>query len=215
MLKASHALCNFNVPLLGVNLGHLGFLADIPTENISKNMDDILSGDYVEDVRFLLDGQVIRNNECIFEDYALNDIVIQKWNIAHLLELKTYIDGAFVHKHRSDGMIVSSPTGSTAYALAGGGPILQPSLDALLLVPICPHSLTNRPIVIDGKSSIEVVVSTREIDNSRLAIDGEVKLELAPNDHIRITKKDKSIKLIHPPEHDQFHILREKLNWST
>lgn len=215
MLKASHALCDFNVPLLGVNLGHLGFLADIPTENISKNMDDILSGDYVEDVRFLLDGQVIRNNECIFEDYALNDIVIQKWNIAHLLELKTYIDGTFVHKHRSDGMIVSSPTGSTAYALAGGGPILQPSLDALLLVPICPHSLTNRPIVIDGKSSIEVVVSTREIDNSRLAIDGEVKLELAPNDRIRITKKDKSIKLIHPPEHDQFHILREKLNWST
>ena len=215
MLKASHALCDFNVPLLGVNLGHVGFLADIPTENISKNMDDILSGNYVEDVRFLLEGQVIRDSESIFEDYALNDIVIQKWNIAHLLELKTYIDGTFVHTHRSDGMIVSSPTGSTAYALAGGGPIVQPSLDALLLVPICPHSLTNRPIVIDGKSSIEVVVSTRDIDNSRLAIDGEVKFELAPNDRVKIIKKDKKIKLIHPPEHDQFHILREKLNWST
>jgi NAD+ kinase len=215
MLKASHALSDFNVPLLGVNLGHVGFLADISADNISKNMDEILNGNYVEDIRFLLNGQVFRNSKCIYEDYALNDIVIQKWNIGHLLELKTYIDGTFVHTHRSDGMIVSSPTGSTAYALAGGGPIVQPSLDALLLVPICPHSLTNRPIVVDGKSSIEVVVTTREIDSARLAIDGEVRLELASNDRIRVNKKDKSIKLIHPPEHDQFHILREKLNWST
>ena len=112
-------------------------------------------------------------------------------------------------------MIVSSPTGSTAYALAGGGPVVQPSLDAMLLVPICPHSLTNRPIVVDGKSSIEVVVTTREIDNARLAIDGEVLLELTSDLSIKGHKKDKSIKLIHPPEHDQFHILREKLNWST
>ena len=145
----------------------------------------------------------------------MNDIVIQKWNIAHLLELKTYINGTFVLTHRSDGMIVSSPTGSTAYALAGGGPVVQPELDALLLVPICPHSLTNRPIVIDGDSSVEVVVTTRESDNARLAIDGEVKLELASNDRVKVSKKNKSIKLIHPPEHDQFHILREKLNWST
>ena len=215
MLKATHALCNFNVPLLGVNLGHVGFLADIPADNISKNMDEILNNNYVEDIRFLLSAQVFRNNKCIYEDYALNDIVIQKWNIAHLLELETYINSSFVHKHRSDGMIVSSPTGSTAYALAGGGPIVQPSLDALLLVPICPHSLTNRPIVVDGKSSIEVVVTTREIDNARLAIDGEVRLELTSDDSIKVHKKDKSIKLIHPPEHDQFHILREKLNWST
>jgi NAD+ kinase len=215
MLKASHALSDFNVPLLGVNLGHVGFLADISADNISKNMDEILNGNYVEDIRFLLNGQVFRNSKCIYEDYALNDIVIQKWNIGHLLELKTYIDGTVVHTHRSDGMIISSPTGSTAYALAGGGPIVQPSLDALLLVPICPHSLTNRPIVVDGKSSIEVVVTTREIDSARLAIDGEVRLELASNDRIRVNKKDKSIKLIHPPEHDQFHILREKLNWST
>ena len=203
------------MPLLGVNLGHIGFLADIPADNISKNMDEILNNNYVEDIRFLLSAQVFRNNKCIYEDYALNDIVIQKWNIAHLLELETYINGSFVHKHRSDGMIVSSPTGSTAYALAGGGPIVQPSLDAMLLVPICPHSLTNRPIVVDGKSSIEVVVTTREIDNARLAIDGEVRLELTSDDSIKVHKKDKSIKLIHPPEHDQFHILREKLNWST
>ena len=178
-------------------------------------MDEILNNNYVEDIRFLLSAQVFRNNKCIYEDYALNDIVIQKWNIAHLLELETYINGSFVHKHRSDGMIVSSPTGSTAYALAGGGPVVKPSLDAMLLVPICPHSLTNRPIVVDGKNSIEVIVTTREIDNARLAIDGEVRLELTSDDSIKVHKKDKSIKLIHPPEHDQFHILREKLNWST
>ncbi len=214
MLMASHILCDFNVPLLGINLGHVGFLSDIPADDIANSMDEILNGHYVEDVRFLLNGQVFRDGECTFEGYALNDIVIQKWNIARLVELKTYINGAFVHTHRSDGMIVSSPTGSTAYALAGGGPVVHPSLDALLLVPICPYSLTNRPIVVDGNSHIEIVVSTREVDQARLTFDGEIKLELAPNDRVRVKKKNKKIRLIHPPGHDQFHILREKLHWS-
>lgn len=214
MLMAAHILCDFDVPLLGVNLGHVGFLADIPADDIANSMDEILNGHYVEDVRFLLRGQVFRNDECVCEDYAFNDVVIQKWNIARLVELETYINKAFVHTHRSDGMIISSPTGSTAYALAGGGPVVHPSLDALLLVPICPYSLTNRPIVVDGNSCIEVVVGTRENDHARLTFDGEIKLELAPGDRIRVQKKDKKIRLIHPPEHDQFHILREKLHWS-
>lgn len=215
MLMASHILCDFDVPLLGINLGHVGFLADIPADDIANSMDEILNGHYVEDVRFLLRGQVFRDEKCVYESYAFNDIVIQKWNIARLVELETYINGSFVHTHRSDGLILSSPTGSTAYALAGGGPVVHPSLDALLLVPICPHSLTNRPIVVDGNSCIEVVVGTREIDHARLTFDGEIKLELAPSDRIRVKKKDKKIRLIHPPEHDQFHILREKLHWST
>ena len=214
LLMASHMLCDFNVPLLGVNLGHVGFLADIPADDIANSMEEILNGHYIEDVRFLLRGQVFRDGECVYEGYALNDIVIQKWNIARLVELETYINGAFVHTHRSDGMIVSSPTGSTAYALAGGGPVIHPSLDALLLVPICPYSLTNRPIVVDGNSHIEVVVGTRELDHARLTFDGEIKLELAPGDRIKVKKKDKKIRLIHPPKHDQFHILREKLHWS-
>ena len=194
MLMASHILCDFNVPLLGINLGHVGFLADIPADNIASNMDEILNGHYVEDVRFLLRGQVFRGEECMFEGNAIN--------------------GTFVHTHRSDGMIVSSPTGSTAYALAGGGPIVHPSLDALLLVPICPHSLTNRPIVIDGNSHIEVVIGNREIDQAHLTLDGEIKMELIPSDRVRVEKKNKNVRLIHPPNHDQFHILREKLNWS-
>lgn len=214
MLMASHILSDIDVPLLGINLGHVGFLADIPADNIAQSMDEILKGHYVEDVRFLLRGQVFRDDECIHKGYALNDIIIQKWNVARLIELETYINGAFVHTHRSDGMIVSSPTGSTAYALSGGGPVVHPSLDALLLVPICPHSLANRPIVVDGNSSIEVVISTGEKDQARLTFDGEIKLELAPGDRVRIKKKDKKIRLIHPPEHDHFHILREKLHWS-
>ena len=214
MLMASHTLCDFNIPLLGINLGHVGFLADIPADNIANNMDEILNGCYVEDVRFLLRGRVLREEKCIFEGNAINDIIIQKWNIARLVELETYINGKFVHTHRSDGMIISSPTGSTAYALAGGGPIVHPSLDALLLVPICPHSLTNRPIVIDGNSQIEVVIGNSEIDKAHLTLDGVTMIELVPNDRVRIEKKDKNIKLIHPPNHDQFHILREKLNWS-
>ena len=214
MLMAARLLCDSDVPLLGINLGHVGFLSDIPADDIEHNMDEILDGHYVEDVRFLLRGQVFRNGACICEDYALNDVIIQKWNIARLVELETYINGSFVHTHRSDGMIVSSPTGSTAYALSGGGPVMHPSLDALLLVPICPHSLTNRPIVVDGNSCIEIVVGTREVDQARLTFDGEIRLELAPGDRVRVKKKNKKIRLIHPPEHDQFHILREKLHWS-
>jgi len=214
MLMASHILCDFNVPLLGINLGHVGFLADIPADDIANSMGEILNGHYVEDVRFLLWGEVYRDGERIHEGYAFNDIVIQKWNVARLLELETYINDAFVHTHRSDGMIVSSPTGSTAYALAAGGPVVHPSLDALLLVPICPHSVTNRPIVVDGNSHIEIVVTTKEVDEARLTFDGEIKFELASNDRIKIKKKNKEIRLIHPPEHDQFHILREKLHWS-
>ena len=214
MLMASHILCDFNVPLLGINLGHVGFLADIPADDISNNLDKILDGNYVEDIRFLLWGEVYRDGQRIHEGYALNDIVIQKWNVARLLELETYINDAFVHTHRSDGLIVSTPTGSTAYALAGGGPVVHPSLDALLLVPICPHSVTNRPIVVGGNSHIEIAVTTREVDQARLTFDGEIKYELATGDHVRIKKKNKKIRLIHPPDHDQFHILREKLHWS-
>lgn len=214
MLMASHILCDFNVPLLGINLGHVGFLADIPADDIANSMDEILNGNYVEDVRSLLWGEVFREGKCVYESYAFNDIVIQKWNIARLVELETYINGAFVHTHRSDGMIISSPTGSTAYALAAGGPVVHPALDALLLVPICPHSVANRPIVVDGNSHVEIVVSTKDDDQARLTFDGEIKLVLAPDDRVHVKKKDKEIRLIHPPDHDQFHILREKLHWS-
>lgn len=214
MLMASHLLCDFNVPLLGVNLGRVGFLADIPADAIKRDMAAILAGRYVEDRRFLLSARVWRGEQCVFEGYAFNDVIIQKWNIARLIELETYIDGAFVHRHRSDGMIIATPTGSTAYALSGGGPVVHPAVDALLLAPICPHSLTNRPLLVNGASQIEVISATRKAGHARLTLDGESRLELAPGDRVRVKKKDKKIRLIHPPEHDQFYILREKLHWS-
>ena len=213
MLKAAHMVCNNDIPLLGINRGHLGFLADIPADAINERLDAIFAGKYVEDERFLLISQVLRSGKSIMESYAFNDIIIHKWNIARLIEFETYIDDTFVHKQRSDGMIVSTPTGSTAYALAGGGPILYPSLDALVLVPICPHTLTNRPIVINGNSRIEIVVGTREIDHARLTCDGDVTGELAPGDRVCIYKKGTKIHLIHPADHDHFSILRAKLQW--
>jgi len=130
-----------------------------------------------------------------------------------LIELTTYVDNKLVNSQRSDGMIVASPTGSTAYALSGGGPILYPSLDALVLVPICPHTMSYRPIVIHGNSTVEVVVGTPEIDHARLTCDGEIKSELASGDRVIIHKKDRKIRLIHPANHDHFSILRAKLQW--
>lgn len=213
MLRAAGLLADSDVPLLGINRGRLGFLADIPAGLVEEHLEQVIKGNYVEDARFQLHCQVERDNTIIIESDAINDVIIQKWNIAKLIELTTYVDKILVNSQRSDGLIIASPTGSTAYAMSGGGPILHPSLDALVLVPICPHTLSNRPLVIDGNSTIEVVVGTPEIDHARLTCDGEIKSELATGDRVIIRKKDHRIRLIHPANHDHFSILRAKLQW--
>ena len=215
MLKAAHLACLHEIPLLGINRGRLGFLADIPANAFEVHLNAIFAGTFIEDERFLLHVEVLREGKSLLKSSAFNDVILHKWNIAKLVEFETYIDGSFVHRQRSDGLIISTPTGSTAYALSGGGPILHPSLDALALVPICPHTLTNRPIVIDGNSLVEIVIGTREIDQARLTCDGDIECELAPGDRVRVQKKDKIIKLIHPQGHDHFNILRAKLQWGT
>ncbi|MCK5668779.1 MAG: NAD(+) kinase, partial [Gammaproteobacteria bacterium] len=215
MLNAAHLACKHEIPLLGINRGRLGFLADIPADAFEEHLNAIFAGTFVEEERFMLNVEVLREGKSLLKSNAFNDVILQKWNIAKLVEFETYVDGSFVHRQRSDGLIVTTPTGSTAYALSGGGPILHPSLDALALVPICPHTLTNRPIVIDGNSVVEIVVGTREIDHARLTCDGDVEIELAPGDRVRVQKKDKKIKLIHPQGHDHFSILRAKLQWGT
>lgn len=213
MLKAGHKLSDQDVPLLGVNLGRLGFLADIPADAISEHLDAILEGKYEEDKRFLLEAMVYRKGKSIYESEAINDIIMQKWNTARLIEFDTHINGALVNNQRSDGLIVATPTGSTAYALSSGGPILHPRLDAILLVPICPHNLSNRPIVVDSKVEIEINVVTRETGQARLTADGESQIELAPGDRLLIRKKDKFIRLIHPASYEHFRLLRNKLHW--
>ncbi|MEE8264186.1 MAG: NAD(+) kinase [Gammaproteobacteria bacterium] len=213
MLNAARLLANHDVPLLGINIGRLGFLADVSPDAIKETLDRILDGEFVEDRRFLLQSRVLRGGQSVMESDALNDVVIHKRNVARLVEFETYINDTFVNSQRSDGMIVSTPTGSTAYALSGGGPLLHPDLDAIVLVPICPHTLSNRPIVIDGESRIEIVVGTRKVDHARLTCDGEMAHELLPGDHILIQKKAKPIRLIHPAGHDHYAILRAKLQW--
>jgi NAD+ kinase len=213
MLRAAHLLADFDIPLLGINRGRLGFLADIPSDSVVAHLEGILAGDYVEDHRFQLHCQVDRGGETLVKSDAFNDVVIQKWNIARLIELTTHVNKELLHSQRADGMIVASPTGSTAYALSGGGPILHPSLDALVIVPVCPHTLSNRPIVIDGNSLVEVVVGTPEIGHAQLTCDGEIVTELSTGDRVLIRKKNRRIRLIHPASHNHFNILRAKLQW--
>lgn len=213
MLKAAHMVANQDIPLLGINRGRLGFLADIPANSVETMLDKILDGEFVEDTRFQLHCQVDRDNEVMFESDAFNDVILQKGNIGKLIGFETYVDGIYVHSQRGDGMIVATPTGSTAYALSGGGPIIHPSMDALVLVPICPHTLSNRPIVIDGNSRVEIVMQESTIESGSLICDGEIICQLAEGDRLSVYKKDQRIRLIHPANYDHYSVLRAKLAW--
>jgi NAD+ kinase len=215
MLNAARALPNFDVPLLGVNLGRLGFLADLAPDSLHASLTGILDGQFVEERRFILRCSVQRDGECISTRDALNDVVVNKWHTARLISIQTYVDDVFVSSQRSDGLIISTPTGSTAYALAGGGPILHPALDAVVLVPICPHTLTHRPIAVPGDSRIRIVLGTHELDEARTTVDGEATTKLAPGDEVLISKSGLSVRLLHPAGHDYFAVLRAKLHWGT
>jgi hypothetical protein len=188
-------------------------IVELQIKRLEEQLAQILDGHFVEDERFQLHCQVDRDNITIAESDAFNDVIVQKWNFAKLIELETYVDSKLVHTQRSDGLIVASPTGSTAYALSGGGPILHPSLNALVLVPICPHTLSNRPLVIDGDSVVEIIVGTPEINHASLTCDGDITGRLTTGDRVIVRKKDKQLRLIHPANHDHFAILRAKLHW--
>lgn len=213
LLHAAHKLPNFDVRLLGINLGKLGFLTDISPADIDGELDRILNGEFIEEQRAILSCSVVRDGRVLTTHNALNDAVIQKWDTARLITFDTYVNDIFVNRQRSDGVIVSTPTGSTAYALSCGGPILHPGLNAIALVPICPHTLSNRPIVVDGSSKITVEVSTPEAEHARLTCDGDVKFALAQDDQITIERSERFIRLIHPKDHDYYATLRAKLQW--
>ncbi len=213
MLNAAQTASTYGAPLLGINLGHIGFLTDIVPEEMEDRLDEVFSGHYSEEKRFQLSCSVERDGHILEEYTAFNDIVIQKWNIARLIEIKTSIDGQFVHSQRSDGIIIATPTGSTAYSLSGGGPILHPSLQAMVLVPVCPHTLTNRPLVVDCDSKIELKVGGKFPGHARVNCDGELKIELHPGDRIIVQKNEQLIRLLHPAVHDHYAVLRSKMNW--
>ena len=213
ILRAAHIVANHDIPLLGINRGRLGFLADIPANSVEPMLEKILAGEFFEDIRFQLHCEIFRDAKLTHEHDAFNEVIIQKGNIGKLIEFETKVDGVYVHSQRGDGMIIASPTGSTAYALAGGGPIVHPKLDALLLVPICPHTLSNRPIVIDGNSKVELIMKESKIEHGSLTCDGEIICDLQEGDRVLIYKKDKKIRLIHPLNYDHFSVLRAKLAW--
>ncbi|MEO5573914.1 MAG: NAD(+) kinase [Gammaproteobacteria bacterium] len=213
LLNAARSLANYEIPMLGINRGRLGFLTDISPDHILDKLSDILHGSYFEERRILLHAMIERDGECTSSSEAFNDVVVHKWNVARMIEFDTFINGVYVNTHRSDGIIVATPTGSTAYALSSGGPILQPALNAMVMVSVSPHTMSNRPIVIDGDSHIEVVVKETSPFNAQVTCDGQVNLGLGAGDLIKIRKHDKNVRLIHPANHDHYMILRAKLHW--
>lgn len=214
-LGAARALWTYEVPLLGVNLGRIGFLADISASETTERLREIFDGHYQTERRFLLSARLMRGDDQLLELDALNEVVVHKHNIARLVNLETRIDGRLVNTQRSDGLIVATPTGSTAYALSGGGPIVQPDLDAVVLVPICPNTLSNRPLVVPGSSRVEVILDENDGREAHLTCDGQSAHELAPGDRIVIEQRNPWLRLIHPPGHDHYHTLRTKLKWAN
>lgn len=213
LLDAARGLVNFDVPLLGINLGRLGFLVDISPNEMSERINEILDGEFEEEQRIILSTNIDHENKPSSESDAFNDVVVHKWEVARMIETETYINGNFLNSMRSDGLIVSTPTGSTAYALSGGGPILEPDMDAMVLVPICPHTMSYRPIVISGDSKIEIIVKENQNSHAQVTCDGQINLGVVSGDKISIRKKDKVVRLIHPRQHNHYEILRAKLHW--
>lgn len=212
LLCVARELVDYEIPLLCINLGRLGFLADLSPEEAFKVLPEILDGHYDEESRIMLTTSVSRNGELVHQGDAFNDVVIHKWNTSRLIEFETHVDNRLINSQRADGLIVATPTGSTAYSLSVGGPIVYPTMKAFLLVPIAPHRLTNRPIVIDGDS----VVDIRIIDkwsSLQVSCDGQPGVPLEYDDHVRIDKKNTKIKLLHPTSHNYFQTLRAKLHW--
>ena len=213
LLNAARSLVNFDVPLLGVNLGRLGFLTDVSPDTLETTLDEIFAGEFTEEPRGLLHTQIYRQGELINQSCAFNDVVIHKWNGARMLEYETYIDNQFINTTRSDGIIVSTPTGSTGYALSGGGPLLHPSLHAIVLVPICPHSMSYRPLVVYADSEIKIIVKDCNQAEAQVTCDGQINLGLQAEDRIHITREEHLIRLIHPKSYDYYAMLRAKLHW--
>jgi NAD+ kinase len=214
LLHAARVLSKQNIPLLGINLGRLGFLVDIMPDEMTQRLDEILNGQYEQECRFLLEvsmGDESKNTQNIL---AFNDVVIHKWNIARMFEFETLVDEQLVNDQRADGLIVSTPTGSTAYALSGGGPLLHPSLNAIVMVPICPHTMSNRPIVVDGDSIIEIRLNPAHAEDVQITCDGQATIPAMPGEMIRIRKAEHRIRLIHPTGYDYYGILRAKLGWA-
>jgi NAD+ kinase len=213
MLYAARRIAGRQVPLLGINRGRLGFLTDISPEHMLDALDAILGGDYLAEERQMLEAQILGRSSLGDTMFALNDVVLQQGGTGHLLDFVTTVDGSYVNTHGGDGLIVATPTGSTAYALSCGGPIIQPNVDAFVMIPICPHTLSDRPLVLQTSSVIEVQLQEGDNAAAHVSCDGEQLGRLTPDDLLRIRAARQTITLLHPTDYNYYELLRSKLNW--
>ncbi len=215
MLGAARVLACYDIGVIGVNRGNLGFLTDLSPDTVISQLDAILAGKSYDEQRFLIEAEVYRHGKLKSSNSAVNEAALHAGKVANMIEFEVYIDGTFMFSQRSDGLIVSTPTGSTAYSMSAGGPILTPNLNALSLVPMFPHTLTSRPIVVDGDSEIKLILANENYENLQVSCDGHVILSVMPGDEITIKKSEHTLRLIHPMDHDYFNVLRNKLSWGN
>jgi NAD+ kinase len=212
LISAARKLAPHDVPLVGVNQGRLGFLTDVARSNMLSAMDALMAGQFTRERRALLQAGVLRDGESVFSALALNDVVLSKGDLGRMIEFEVRVDDEFVYSQRSDGLIVSTPTGSTAYSLSANGPIVHPSLGSMLIVPLCPHALSSRPIALSDSSVLDVRLFLRH--DARAHFDGQEHVNLQGGDCLRIERSPYCVTLMHPPGYSYFAMLREKLRWS-
>jgi len=213
MLHASRLARDHGTPILGVNRGRLGFLADITPDEMLASVDLVLGGKYLKDSRLLLKARLVTESGDFQVAYGLNDVVLQRQGAGRMVDFSTHIAGQYVNTHSGDGLIVATPTGSTAYALSCSGPILEPQIEAIALVPICPHTLTDRPIVVPADREIDIALLRRDDTLAEVTVDGIHLGTLGPADSLSVVTAERRINLLHPPGHDFYGILRSKLFW--
>ncbi len=213
MLYATRLARESNTPILGINRGRLGFLADVTPDEMLDSVDHILAGNYSTDSRLMLKAHLVRSDGSEETSYALNDVVLQRRETGRMVDFETSVDGVYVNTHSGDGLIVATPTGSTAYALSCGGPIIEPQLDAVVVVPVCPHTLTDRPVVMPARQPIAVKLLERDDTKAEITVDGFSMGDIRPDDKLVITAAKERVTLVHPPGYDFYGILRSKLFW--
>jgi NAD+ kinase len=213
ILYASRLARESGTPILGINRGRLGFLADVTPDEMLSSVDNVLHGRYSTDSRLLLEARLVPANGDERISYALNDVVLQRRETGRMVDFETHVDGQYVNTHSGDGLIIATPTGSTAYALSCGGPIIEPQLDAVVVVPVCPHTLTDRPIVISASQSVEVRLLQRDDTKAEITVDGFSMGGIKPGDKLQISAANNRVTLVHPPGYDFYGILRSKLFW--
>ena len=215
MLGAARVLARFDIAVIGVNRGNLGFLTDLDPENFERELEQVLAGKFSEEKRFLLEVEIYRHEKLKSSNSAVNEAVLHANKVAHMIEFEAFIDKEFVFSQKSDGLIVSTPTGSTAYSLSGGGPILNPKLNAMSLVPMFPHTLTSRPLVVDASSEVKLVLSPSNDVDLQVSCDSHVVLAVLPGDEIVIKQSQQHLRLVHPSKYSYYNVLRQKLNWGS